>query len=142
MKSITLSALLFVTSAFASCPDLSGSYPTCRAVVGNGLMSTYSDVTITQENNTFHFRYTLNFENRLSFDTEKDIIADGKTLTLPLPWDEAQTYQVTTVCNRNRLLQLISLPERTYTVVYEKQGDALVVSNYGRERLDTQSICE
>jgi hypothetical protein len=147
MKTLaTLCALLFVHSAFANCPDLRGDYPYCRAEIGNGPMVAFSDIRLTQQatnqGTLYSMDYTYSFDSGLSIDGTKRINADGKKVTLPLPWDESLTYDVTTSCNRNRVLETIVLPERYYTVVYEKQGSALVVTHYGPEAIDSVTICE
>ncbi len=147
MKTLTtLCALLFAHSALANCPDLRGVYPTCRSEMGNGPMLSYSDITLTQKGvnkaTVYSMSYTFHLGNGLSVDDVKEIVPDDKTVTLPLPWDETLTYEVTTSCNRNRVLQTIVLPERYYTVVYEKRGGALAVTTYGPEAIDSVTICE
>ncbi len=96
MKFLAVIALLVSISANAACPNLSGTYTTCRSSTGE--VTTGSTISQTIANGVTTYKI-LSVDDETGVEVEETIIADGVLRTQSNSDDTGMTMTMTTKAN-------------------------------------------
>lgn len=149
---LLLIGLIFSSSAFAACPDLSGKYANCRSTTGNMEAPPKIEVTQTIRNGITTYNLTT-FESESEETNTDSYKADGKTYVQSTRDEDSGvtfTQATSASCVGDALnLNVKITVERevfaTYRTVITKSNGVLIQTTTGtsmEQPIDDVVICE
>lgn len=137
MRSLAIVLAFSSVSAFAACPNLAGTYATCRSTTGS--MDGSTDLVITQKTVNRITTYTMTSTNDRTQEREtEEIVADGKTRseTQNDPEFGDVVASVTFSCSGPKMTGNVSISMNggsifDYSQEVQKKGSTLEIDYFG-----------
>ena len=151
MRALLMTSVLLSTTAIA-CPNLAGTYATCRAIHGHASGST--NMIVSQKVQSRVTTFKVSAKNNETQETESEVyIADGKTRTeVDADPDSGMTLRTSrtisclgTTLNINMNATLDGQSVGSTAIKVYKNGKQLIVDSKnfdGEETVIEQEICE